>query len=148
MGRLHSRETAARMQEGLTGNARCLNPLYPPLVRMTNTFIEAGTESKEALFEKMGDGIYCVDYIGGMTNLEMFTFTAGRAYRVKNGQIKELLKDVVLSGNVFETLHQITHAADDLKHFGTLGGCGKGGQSGLPVTIGSPHLLAENLLIG
>lgn len=147
-GRLHNRETAAKMQEELTGNARSLNPLYPPIVRMTNTFIDAGTEKKEALFDKMQDGIYCVDYIGGMTNLEMFTFTAGRAYRVKKGKIQELLKDVVLSGNVFETLHQITHIADDLKHFGTLGGCGKGGQSGLPVTIGSPHVLAKEVLIG
>lgn len=146
--RLHSRETASQMQEGVSGNARALNPLYAPLVRMTNTFIDKGKLSKEALFEKMQDGVYCVDYIGGMTNLEMFTFTPGRAFIVKNGKIKQLVKNAVLNGNVFETLLAIDGIADDLQHFGTLGGCGKGGQSGLPVTIGSPHILVHNVLIG
>jgi TldD protein len=148
VGRLHSRETARKMGEELTGNARALNPMGSPLVRMTNTFIDNGSETRESLFEKLGDGIYCADYIGGMTNLEMFTFTPARAYRVENGKVKELLRDVVLSGNVFETLHQIEGIGNDLQHFGTLGGCGKGGQSGLPVTIGAPHVLIKDVLIG
>ncbi len=146
--RLTSRETAATLEEPLSGNARALNPYYQPLVRMTNTYIDNGPHQKEELFASLKDGIYCVDYIGGMTNLEMFTFTAGRAYRVENGKVKELLKDVVLSGNVFETLGNITGVANDLKHFGSLGGCGKGGQSGLPVTVGAPHVLVKNVLVG
>jgi len=44
-GRLHSRETAAKMGEMPTGNARALNYLFPPIVRMTNTFIEPGSTS-------------------------------------------------------------------------------------------------------
>lgn len=36
-GRLHSRETAGGLDELPTGNARCLNYHYSPLVRMTNT---------------------------------------------------------------------------------------------------------------
>ncbi|MEO0409926.1 MAG: TldD/PmbA family protein, partial [Cyanobacteria bacterium P01_A01_bin.135] len=42
VGRLHSRETAGRLQEGPTGNARCLSYHYPPIVRMTNTWIARG----------------------------------------------------------------------------------------------------------
>ena len=38
--RLHSRETAARMGEQPTGNARAINYMYPPIVRMTNTYID------------------------------------------------------------------------------------------------------------
>lgn len=146
--RLHSRETASKMGEELSGNARSLTPIYPPIVRMTNTFIDNGKQNKEELFEHVKDGIYCVDYIGGMTNLEMFTFTPAKAFLVKNGQVKELLRDVVLSGNVFKTLKNINGIANDLEHFGTLGGCGKGGQSGLPVTIGAPHILIKDVLIG
>jgi TldD protein len=41
-GRLHSRETAAKMGEKPTGNARAINYLFPPIVRMTNTYIEPG----------------------------------------------------------------------------------------------------------
>ena len=39
VGRLHSRETAAKMKEKPTGNARAINYRYPPIVRMTNTYI-------------------------------------------------------------------------------------------------------------
>ena len=42
VGRLHSRETAAKMGETPTGNARAINYRHPPIVRMTNTFIEPG----------------------------------------------------------------------------------------------------------
>jgi TldD protein len=28
------------------------------------------------------------------------------------------------------------------------GGCGKGGQSPLPVSLGSPHVRIENVLVG
>ena len=42
VGRLHSRETAAKMNEKPTGNARAINYRYPPIVRMTNTYIEPG----------------------------------------------------------------------------------------------------------
>src|SRR5690348_2895194 len=45
VGRLHSRETAARMGERPTGNARALSFRHPPIVRMTNTYI--GNRSEE-----------------------------------------------------------------------------------------------------
>ena len=45
VGRLHSRETAAKMNEEPTGNARAINYRHPPIVRMTNTFIEPQSTS-------------------------------------------------------------------------------------------------------
>ncbi len=146
--RLTSRETAYQLHEELSGNARALSPLYSPIVRMTNTFIDRGQYSVDELLQMLGDGVYCVNYMAGMTNLEMFTFTAGKAYEVKNGKIGRLLKDVVLTGNVFKTLSNIKAIGNDLHHFGGLGGCGKGGQNGLPVTVGGPHVLVENVVIG
>src|SRR5690348_18401752 len=41
-GRLHSRETAARMGERPTGNASALSFRHPPIVRMTNSYIGNG----------------------------------------------------------------------------------------------------------
>ncbi|NEP84683.1 MAG: hypothetical protein F6K39_45220 [Okeania sp. SIO3B3] len=115
---------------------------------MTNTFIDQGDKTFDELISMMGDGVYCVDYLGGMTNLEMFTFTAGKAFEVREGKIKRLLKDVVLSGNVFQTLNNVIAIGNDLQHFGGLGGCGKGGQNGLPVSVGGPHVLIDNIVIG
>lgn len=147
-GRLHSRETAARMQEPLSGNARAISSGYAPIVRMTNTYIDKGDASLAEMLDSVDDGIYAVDMLGGMTNLEMFTFSAGYAYRIRKGRICELLRDVVLTGNVFQTLQDVRLIGNDLEHHGGLGGCGKAGQSGLPVSTGAPHVLVENVLIG
>lgn len=146
--RLHSRETAYKMNEELTGNARAINAFHKPIVRMTNTYIDKGKYSFEEIIDSIDDGIYAVDYRGGQTNLEMFTFSAARAYRIKNGRIKETLKNVVLTGNVFETLKNIEMIGNDLKLFGGLGGCGKAGQSPLPISTGAPHIKIKNVLIG
>lgn len=147
-GRLHSRETAAKMGEPLSGNARAISSLFQPIVRMTNTYIENGNKTFDELISQIDDGIYACDAIGGMTNEESFTFSSGYAYRVKNGKVGEMIRDVTLSGNVYKTLANIKGIGSDMKMFGGLGGCGKGGQSPLPVTDGSPHLLIADVLVG
>ncbi|MBN1897519.1 MAG: TldD/PmbA family protein [Spirochaetes bacterium] len=146
--RLHSRETAWKMKEELTGNARSIDPFHIPIVRMTNTYIDKGSYSFQEMVDSVDNGIYAVDFHGGQTNLEMFTFSAGRAFRIEKGKIKEMLKNVVLSGNVFQTLQNIDMIGNDLQLFGGLGGCGKSGQSPLPVSTGSPHIKINNVLIG
>ena len=43
------RETAGKLNETPTGNARCLNYHYSPLVRMTNTWIGRGDTPRERI---------------------------------------------------------------------------------------------------
>lgn len=147
VGRLHSRETAGKLGEAPTGNARCLNYHYPPIVRMTNTWIERGETPVEALFSGITEGVYARNWLGGMTNGEMFTFTAGEAWMIRNGAIAEPVRDVTLSGNVFSTLADIEAIGDDF-YWDESGGCGKGGQSGLPVGCGGPSLRIRNVVVG
>ncbi len=147
VGRLHSRETAAKMGEKPTGNARAISYRFPPIVRMTNTFIERGNASLEEMLSEVKDGVYVKDWYGGQTSLEMFTFSAGEAYMIRNGRLAELLRPVVLSGNVFATLDNIDAIGNDLS-MNQGGGCGKGGQSPLPVSNGSPHIRIRHCLIG
>jgi TldD protein len=148
-GRLHSRETAEKMGEEPSGNARAVSVLNQPIVRMTNTYIENGAGgARDELIGAAGDGVYAAGFIGGETNLEMFTFTSGYGYEIKNGRLGKMYRDMVLSGNVFTTLGSIERIGGDRVMFGGLGGCGKGGQSPLPVSFGGPHLLINNVLIG
>jgi TldD protein len=147
VGRLHSRETAGKLGEAPTGNARCLNYHYAPIVRMTNTWIERGTTPVAELFGDIEEGVYARNWLGGMTNGEMFTFSAGEAWMIRNGQIAEPVRDVTLSGNVFQTLADIEAIGDDF-YWDESGGCGKGGQSGLPVGCGGPSLRIRNVVVG
>jgi TldD protein len=147
VGRLHSRETAGKLGETPTGNARCLNYHYPPIVRMTNTWIERGKTPVADLFTDIQEGVYARNWLGGMTNGEMFTFSAGEAWMIRNGQIAEPVRDVTLSGNVFKTLADIEGIGDDF-YWDESGGCGKGGQSGLPVGCGGPSLRIRDVVVG
>jgi TldD protein len=147
VGRLHSRETAGKLDEMPTGNARCLNYHYPPIVRMTNTWIERGTTPVADLLSDIKEGVYARNWLGGMTNGEMFTFAAGEAWMIRNGELAEPVRDVNLSGNVFSTLADIEAIGDDF-HWDESGGCGKGGQSGLPVGCGGPSLRIRNVVVG
>ncbi|WP_013323643.1 TldD/PmbA family protein [Gloeothece verrucosa] len=147
VGRLHSRETAGKLGEQPTGNARCLNYHFAPIVRMTNTWIERGKTPVEDLFDDIKEGVYARNWLGGMTNGEMFTFSAGEAWMIRNGKIAEPVRDVTLSGNVFKTLANIEAIGDDF-YWDESGGCGKGGQSGLAVGAAGPSLRIRDVVVG
>ena len=147
-GRLHSRETAAKMGEKPTGNARALNYHFKPIVRMTNTYIEKGKTPYRELFKDIKKGIYARQFYGGNTTFEMYTFSAGEGYMIENGKITEPVRDITLTGNLFDTLYNIDGIGDDLNIIESGGGCGKGGQQPLPVTFGSPHIRIQQVVVG
>jgi len=150
VGRLHSRETAARLGERPTGNARALSFRHAPIVRMTNTYIAAsrGGGTFAELIKDIPLGVYACGAFGGQTLLENFSFTAAYGYMIRDGQVAELVKDVVLAGNLFQTLDRIERVAGDFQWNQMGGGCGKGGQFPLPVTEGAPHVRIEEALVG
>lgn len=149
VGRLHSRETAGRMGEKPTGNARAISYKFPPIPRMRNTCIGNGPHgSFDDLIKDVKLGVYAIDSAGGQTNGELFTFTAGEAFMIRNGKLAERVRDVTLGGNVFDTLRNITGVAGDYNVHDSAGGCGKGGQMPLPVSHGSPHIKIKDVVIG
>jgi TldD protein len=80
----------------------------------------------------------------------MFTFSAAYGYMIRDGQIAEMVRDVVLSGNVFETLLNVDGLSEKLEWSpgsGT-GGCGKGEQFPLRVGMGGPHVRVQNVVVG
>jgi TldD protein len=148
VGRLHSRETAGAMGEEPTGNARAISFRHPPIVRMTNTYIAGGAGTFDDLIRDVPLGVYAVDASGGQTYLENFSFTASHGYMIRDGKLAELVKDVTLAGNLFQSLQAIDRVAGDFQWNQMGGGCGKGGQFPLPVTEGAPHIRFRELLVG
>jgi TldD protein len=114
---------------------------------MTNTAIESGEASFQDMIQDIKLGIYACDAYGGQTALENFSFSSAYAYMIRDGQIAELVKDVILAGNLFTTLMNIDAIGDDFQWAHMAGRCGKG-QGGLPVTVGAPHIRIQNVVIG
>ncbi|MCS7240061.1 MAG: TldD/PmbA family protein [Candidatus Bipolaricaulota bacterium] len=147
-GLLHSRATAKKLGAKPTGNARAVSWEHEPIVRMRNTFIEPGSYTFEEMLEGIEYGIYACGAFGGQTEFEQFTFSAAYGYEIVNGKIGEMVRDVVLTGNVFQTLRSIEMIGKDFQLRGSAGGCGKGGQWPLPITTGAPHVRIRDVIVG
>lgn len=146
VGRLHSRRTAAAFGEPLTGHCVAEDYRYPPIIRMGTIFLEPGEKTFPELVSDLGEGLYLVNALGGQTSGENFTFGAEYGYRVRGGRLREMVRDVNISGNLYQTLQRITGIGDDLTLSRT-GGCGKG-QLNVRSCHGGPHILVEQLILG
>jgi TldD protein len=146
IGRLHSRRTAAAFGEEVTGHCVAEDYRYAPIVRMGNIFIEPGKNTLEDLLAMLGDGLYILDSKGGQTSGENFTFGAQYGYVVKDGKIRNMIRDINISGNLYHTLKNITAVGNDLVLSKT-GGCGKG-QLNIRSCHGAPHILVNSVVIG
>ena len=147
-GRLHTRETAAKMDERPTGNSRAITYRFPPICRMRDTRIDNGTMPLADMMSGIDQGLYVVGSKGGQTAIELFTFAAGKAYMIRNGSIGEMVRDVTLSGNLFKTLENIDAIGNDERHQDGPGGCGRDSQFPLPVSMGAPHIRILDCVIG
>ncbi len=145
-GRMHSRRTAAEFGEPVSGHCVAEDYRYPPIIRMGTIFIEPGKHSFEDLMHELGDGLYLLDTRGGETSGENFTFGAQYGYVVKGGKRKEMVRDINISGNLYQTLKNIVGVGNDFE-LSVVGGCGKG-QSNIRSCFGAPHILVKNLVIG
>ena len=143
---LHDRETLAALGNGVAGHGRA-EAGEPPLVRMSNTFIEAGDSSTDEILAECRDGILLVGSRGGQVDpgRGVFQFNAEYGYRIEKGEKTRMVRDVSLSGEILSTLHGILLCGRDrVMHQGF---CGKGGQS-VPVSDGSPHILLSDAVVG
>jgi TldD protein len=145
-GRLHSRRTAAAYGEPLSGHTVAEDYRYAPIVRMGCIYIEPGISSREELLEQLGDGLYLLTAYGGQTSGENFTFGAQYGFVVSGGRPTQMVRDINISGNLYDTLRNIKAVGSDLK-LGEIGGCGKG-QMNIRSCYGSPHLLVEGVVVG
>lgn len=146
-GRLHNRKTALSFGEKLSGNCRAENFTFEPIIRMSNIYIDNGNFTFERLLKSIKNGLYIIGGKGGQTSGDVYTFGAQAGYIIEGGRLTKMVRDISLSGNLFQTLKNITGIADDLK-FSESGGCGKGGQTLLKSGIGSPHVRIEKVAVG
>ena len=80
---------ARLMSERATGNGRRASYRDVPLCRMTNTYIEAGPETPEALIASVRKGLYCKSMGGGSVNPAdgNFSFQVTEAVMIEDGRL-------------------------------------------------------------
>jgi TldD protein len=145
---LHSLETAARMGAEPKGSARAQSAHSAPIVRMSNTFIEAGNETLESLLAPIELGVYLAGGQWGYVFCErgQFVCNAAEGRMIRDGRLAERLRDVSVSGMTLETLENIDGVSDDFE-LSMPGMCGKDGQ-GAPIAAGGPHVRVRELVVG
>ena len=143
---LSSRETASKLGINSSGNARS-SVGEQPIVRMSNTYLKPGDQSFEELLEGMKDGIYLKGSRGGQvdTGKGVFQFNAAESFLIKDGEIRDPLRDVSLSGSIMEILNNVDALGSDFKM--GVGFCGKSGQT-VPVGDGGPHVRVSKATVG
>ena len=142
---MHSRETAQHFGVSPTGNARAWNFEYDPIIRMRNTFIEAGDRSLEELAEGIKKGFFLKGGLSGQADFNgEFMFGTQEAVKIENGEFTESLRGVTISGNAFEVLKNVEAIGKDFAM--RTGMCGK--EQVNFAGIGGPHLRTKVLMGG
>jgi len=132
-----------------TGNGRRESYAHVPMPRMTNTYMLAGTRSKEEIIASIGKGLYATNFGGGQVDITSgkFVFSASEAFWVENGKIAYPVKGATLIGNGPEAMTRVSMIGNDLELDTGVGVCGKDGQS-VPVGVGQPTLRIDRLTVG
>ena len=145
-GFMHSRETAARMEQAPTGNARAYNPHDEPLVRMRNTAILPGTSTMDQMIAGVDDGYLLLKTGNGQADSTTeFTFGITLAYEIRNGKLGRAVRNTTLSGSAIKVLKTVD-AVGDTMHWECGGYCGK--KQPMVVSMGGPALRARAHLGG
>ena len=148
-GYLQDRLNAWLMGVSPTGNGRRESYAHPPLPRMTNTFMLAGSSAPEEILRSVKRGLYAVAFGGGQVDITSgkFVFSASEAYLIEDGRIGPAVRGATLIGNGPDVLTRVSMVGDDLALDEGVGTCGKDGQS-VPVGVGLPTIRLDGITVG
>ncbi|MFW9818051.1 MAG: TldD/PmbA family protein [Candidatus Thorarchaeota archaeon] len=146
---LHNLETSSRMGVLPNGHGRASVSSERPQVRMGFTYLEPKNWSLEDIIEETRVGILCEDFQYGYTDPTTgnFQFKCRFSYKIENGEKKEIMRDVSLSGMILEVLNKISAIGNEKTFNYSVGICGKGGQR-LRVCDGAPYIRMEDITVG
>lgn len=114
--------TAKRLNAESTGHAS-RGSISLPNPSLTNRIIGLGESSLQSMIESIDCGLMLVDSLGeGQSNVIAgdFSVLANTAYLIENGQLKGRVKDIMLSGNSFELLKNISMIENEHHKEGSL----------------------------
>ncbi|MFM2300649.1 MAG: hypothetical protein RLZZ84_385 [Pseudomonadota bacterium] len=148
-GYMQDRLNARLMGVAPTGNGRRESYAHAPMPRMTNTFMQGGSDDPVELLSRVKNGIFAKSFGGGQVDIVSgkFVFSCTEAYKIENGKLGAPIKGATLIGDGPTVLTRVTGIGNDMALDEGIGICGKGGQS-VPAGVGQPSLLVEGLTVG
>src|SRR5580704_10581266 len=148
-GYMQDRLNSRLMGMEVTGNGRRESYAYPPMPRMTNTFMLAGQDEPADIIRGVPKGLYAVNFGGGQVDITngRFVFSASEAYLIEDGRVTRPVKGATLIGNGPDALTRVSRVGHDLKLDEGVGTCGKDGQS-VPVGVGLPTIRIDRITVG
>ena len=79
------------------------------------------------------------------TGMGTFTFGVGPSRMIRDGEVQELVRGVVISGSVLDVLKTVDAVGDDFKM--RTGNCGKNAQQ-VNTGMGGPSMRAQKMTVG
>lgn len=146
---MNSRETSVILGQEPNGHMRACDASMMPVIRMSNTYFEAGKWKAKELVEDTRDGYYIV---GEKTpsigeSRQNFNITCWKCYRIENGEIGQLYRNAGIEYDS-KAMFMTIEAADDVKRF-NVPNCGKGTpMQTMRVGNGGPHLRLKANITG
>ncbi len=91
----------------------------PPGLSSTNSWLEAGALTPQALYKEMGNGLLISEMFGPSLNNNTGDYSVGVAgFEIKNGERGVPVNEITIAGNLLEMYSSLI-AADDLKFDGS-----------------------------
>jgi PmbA protein len=115
----------AAKKEGLqsTGNAARAGYLSTPTVEATNFHITPGSKTADQLMSEVDDGLIIYYLQGAHSSNPVsgeFSVVATPAWKIRKGEITHSTRGVMLAGNIFEALKNVSSVASNERKMGQL----------------------------
>lgn len=146
-GYLVDKLNGRRMGCRSTGSCRRQSYRFAPTSRMTNTFINNGSSSRDEIIVATDYGLYAKTMGGGSVNpgTGEFNFAVLEGYMIRNGKIAEPVRGATLIGKGEEILKKIDMIGNNLAL--SQGLCGSLSGS-VPANVGQPCIRVAGMTVG
>ncbi len=134
--------SAHKLKMKRSANGRRESYARKAYARMTNTFFENGSHTKDAMIASIKNGLYLRHATNGMEDPQAWGIQVEGlwAEEIKNGQLTgTVFSPVIMTGFVPDLLKSISMVGND-RFISGLGMCGKGHKEWVKNTTGGPHL--------
>jgi TldD protein len=145
---LYDWRTATAAGRVSNGHARRLLYAYPPLPRMSTTYVVAGETPAAEIIAETERGMYVQSINGGDTSMSgRFNLMVEEGYLIEHGRITAPIRGAVLSGYGPAALQAIDRVGNDCTFFCHGYTCNKLDQFPLSVSLGQPTIRVARLLV-